>query len=271
MGKSKRRKAPKNNSSRVYPSSKKTSRPIRASSTPRASAHPARPATPPTIPFDPSHRILLVGEGNFSFAHSLLVQHACTSLVPTCLDTPAELVHKYPQAAAHISALEHEDEVKVLYGVDATKLQKGGKEVRKGAFDRIVFNFPHVGGLTKDVNRQVRYNQELLVGFFKSATPLLAPGGSIVLTVFEGEPYELWNVRDLARHVGLKVGRSFRFQADAYPAYEHARTIGNITGGGGWKGEDRAARTYIIELKDGEEVQGKMGKRKRGDSDEDDD
>lgn len=92
-----------------------------------------------------------------------------------------------------------------------------------------------------------------------------------MLTVFEGEPYELWNVRDLARHIGLKVGRSFKFQADAYPGYEHVRTIGNIKGGGGWKGEDRAARTYIIELKDGEEVQRKMGKRKRGDSGEDED
>lgn len=51
--------------------------------------------------------------------------------------------------------------------MDATKLGKGGiadgggggKEVKRGGFDRVVFNFPHVGGLTKDVNRQVRYNQ----------------------------------------------------------------------------------------------------------------
>lgn len=90
-----------------------------------------------------------------------------------------------------------------------------------------------------------------------------------MLTVFEGEPYELWNVRDLVRHIGLKVGRSFKFQADAYPGYEHARTIGNIKGGGGWKGEDRAARTYLIELKDEDDVQRKTGIRKGGDSDED--
>ena len=31
--------------------------------------------------------------------------------------------------------------------------------MKKGGFDRVVFNFPHVGGLTKDVNRQVRHNQ----------------------------------------------------------------------------------------------------------------
>ena len=47
----------------------------------------------------------------------------------------------------------------MLYNIDATKLSKAGKEVKKGGFDRIVFNFPHVGGLTKDVNRQVRHNQ----------------------------------------------------------------------------------------------------------------
>ena len=125
------------------------------------------------------------------------------------------------------------------------------------------FNFPHVGGLTKDVNRQVRANQgwsyqksphtlandwpsELLVGFFKSGLGLLSSNGRLVVTIFEGEPYELWNIRDLARHVGLRVERSFVFQAAAYPEYHHARTLGSIEGGGGWKGEDRQARTYIF-------------------------
>lgn len=82
-------------------------------------------------------------------------------MVATCLDTRSTLLEKYPQAEAHIDALlaatDDKEGVKVLYGVDATKL--GGKELKKGGFDRIVFNFPHVGGLTKNVNRQVRYNQ----------------------------------------------------------------------------------------------------------------
>ena len=109
---------------------------------------------------------------------------------------------------------------------------------------------------------------ELLVGFFTSALPLLAPSGSMIITVFEGAPYELWNIRDLARHVGLKVGRSFKFQSTAYPGYRHARTLGNIEGGGGWKGENRSARTYILEIKDGEERQ-RDHKRKRATSEED--
>lgn len=101
--------------------------------------------------------------------------------------------------------------------------------------------------------------------------PLLAHSGTVIVTVFEGEPYELWNIRDLARHVGLKVGRSFRFQASAYPGYKHARTLGNIDGGGGWKGEDRPARTYIFEVKGEDDVRPRKNKRKREESDEDED
>ena len=51
--------------------------------------------------------------------------------------------------------------------------------------------------------------------------------------------------------MGLKVERSFKFQASAYPGYQHARTLGNIEGGRGWKGVDRPARTYVFEVKDG--------------------
>lgn len=120
---------------------------------------------PPTIPFFSTDRILLVGEGDFSFSHSLFSTHDCSSLVATSYDKPAVVTSKYPQAASYIKALEAEEGCKILYGVDATKLGRrgtsdgGGKDVRRGGFDRVVFNFPHVGGLTKDVNRQVRYNQ----------------------------------------------------------------------------------------------------------------
>ena len=132
---------------------------------------------PPHIPFSPTDRILLVGEGDFSFSHSLLSAHGCTHLVATSYDKVSALRSKYPQAASNIAALEAEENCIVRYGVDATKLGKpgvadgvgGGKEVKRGGFDKVVFNFPHVGGLTKDVNRQVRYNQ----GQRRYAVPLV--------------------------------------------------------------------------------------------------
>jgi len=115
---------------------------------------------PPTIPFSSTDRILLVGEGDFSFAHSLLTTHKCSSVIATSFDKASVVISKYSQATSHIRPLEAEEGCKVIYGVDATKLGKsgtsdgGGKEVKKGGFDRVVFNFPHVGGITKDVNRR---------------------------------------------------------------------------------------------------------------------
>ena len=208
---------------------------------------------------------------------------------------------------------EHSDQgvgstAAVLCGIDATKLSSAHKKALRpySPFTKIVFNFPHVGGLSTDVNRQVRYNQELLVGFFKAAKPLLssparparlpvyqnddtadfddmsedvshsnhgAVDGQMLVTLFEGEPYTLWNIRDLARHCGLKIVESFKFPWSAYPGYQHARTMGDINTGldrsdhgkrkGAWRGEERDARCYVLEDQDAEPMPPRLTKKKR--------
>ncbi|KAK6068535.1 hypothetical protein SCUP515_09533 [Seiridium cupressi] len=235
----------------------------------------------PTIPFAPEDKILLVGDGDLSFAASLIEHHYCADVTATVLEQSlGELQEKYPHVGENVAKIEAEYG-RVMYGVDATKMgpytDRKGKD-GAGVMDRIFFNFPHVGGKSTDVNRQVRYNQELLVSFFQRAMMSLAPGGSIIVTLFEGEPYTLWNIRDLGRHSGLQVDQSFKFQASAYPGYHHARTLGVVRNkegeiGGGWKGEDRAARSYVFVRKDEtpKKAPRKSKKRSRDDDESSDD
>ena len=215
----------------------------------------------------------------------------------------------------------------VHHAVNATKLATTHARLLRphAPFTKIVFNFPHVGGLSTDVNRQVRANQELLVGFFKAAVPLLADQetpvrededagnngdgevnnvedgedqkrlvgarrntkGQILVSLFEGEPYTLWNIRDLARHCGLRVVTSYRFPWEEYPGYRHARTVGEIRSkverngqaskmehgkegrrADAWSGEDRDARCFVLEVKDEDDGQRREMLRKNKQSED---
>jgi len=103
-----------------------------------------------TIPFKALDNILLIGEGNFSFAIALL-QHPPTlleylppaNIVATTYDTEEECYTKYPDAEQNVHVLREKGAL-VLFSVDATRVEKTSA-LKGRAFDRIVWNFPHAG------------------------------------------------------------------------------------------------------------------------------
>ena len=68
-----------------------------------------------------------------------------------------------------------------------------------------------------------------------------------------GDPYDDWNIKQLASSVGLTCLESFRFEPLKYVGYTHARTIGDIIGKGTSMEEDkdhdflkRPSKTFVF-------------------------
>ncbi|MFB2983622.1 Rossmann-like fold-containing protein [Microseira sp. BLCC-F43] len=168
-------------------------------------------------------RILLLGEGDFSFALSLAkqVQPAQRSgIVATSYDSETQVKQLYKGAEQNISNLKNSG-VTVLHGVDATKIDSS-----QGLFTGIVFNFPFVPG---DRPTAVTRNVAMLQNFFASAAQSLEPGGKVFLT-----SKEYWLKRfkpvELADSAGLtQDGTPRRFDAGEFPGYQHRESHADVS------------------------------------------
>lgn len=149
----------------------------------------ARATAPPvTLPFKPTDRILLIGEGNFSFARALVCEPPAalqylpaSNVTATAYDAEAECFEKYPEARAIVEEIRAKG-AEVLFGVDATKLEKIAA-LRNRKFDKVMWNFPHAGKGIADQDRNILSNQVLLLGFLRSAAHLLKRGPVPSLTL----------------------------------------------------------------------------------------
>ena len=76
------------------------------------------------VPYSPSDFVLLVGEGNFSFARALARRFGGlgTRIVATSYDTREQVLAKYPDATEILEELNTAG-VTVVHGVDATQLE----------------------------------------------------------------------------------------------------------------------------------------------------
>ena len=181
--------------------------------------------------FTSEDSVLVVGDGNFSFSRSLADQfQGSFNLTATCFDSMETLNEKYPDAATHIEQLKDWDS-NVVFGVDATKMST--KVLKNKRFTKIIFNFPHVGLGIKDQYINIQKNQQLISQFLEACPEKLSSvslndpqNGQVFITIKSGLPYDLWDIKKLAKNAGFKCVKSFRFDPTVFSEYRHRRTIG---------------------------------------------
>ncbi|KAI8524851.1 hypothetical protein RHMOL_Rhmol13G0181900 [Rhododendron molle] len=180
--------------------------------------------------YSSSHRILLVGEGDFSFSLSLAKAFSSArNMVSTSIDSQQDLLKKYSNGLANVRDLEEMGCV-VLYGVDATKMSQHFF-LSTHRFDRIVYNFPHVGFLFPEANGcQIKLNKQLIKGFLRNAKLLLRKEeGEIHISHKDGEPYNKWDLVKKAEKIGLALHESVPFCKEKYPGYGNKRAHGSFS------------------------------------------
>ncbi|NWW12839.1 FDXA1 protein, partial [Oreocharis arfaki] len=167
-------------------------------------------------------RVLLLGEGNFSFAASLCGARG-THVVATCYESEEEAAGR-GGAARSIRRLR-DSGAEVVFSVDCTKLKEyflpGERE-----FDRIYFNFPHCGRKAGVVK-----NRELLACFFRSCAEVLAEQGEVHVALCNGqggtpadqprrEWHNSWQIVAVAAGAGFILSEVHPFKAEAIHGYK---------------------------------------------------
>lgn len=160
------------------------------------------------VPYKPGQRILLVGEGNFSFAAALTkICGGASGIDATAYDSEADVRRpsrnqcftqltpcptdvdqagtKYPDLEEHTATVLGTGGA-VHFGVNGVRLHDC-RELTP-PYDSVVFNFPHCGLGVKDKVRSVAMHQQLVIDFARSAAQMIHERGEIHITVKRGEP-----------------------------------------------------------------------------------
>ncbi|GAB4836977.1 hypothetical protein Ancab_001891 [Ancistrocladus abbreviatus] len=167
-----------------------------------------------------THKMLLVGEGDFSFSTCLALAFGfADNMVATSLDSMGFLSKNYGKAMSNILELMSRG-CRVMHGVDATKMA-GSASLNVMTFDRVVFNFPLAGFFSPTEPRkcQIQKHQALVSSFMKNAKKMVNKDGEIHITHKSTGYFKEWNIEVLASNQGLRLIEVRDFNYKDYPGY----------------------------------------------------
>nr|XP_043621500.1 25S rRNA (uridine-N(3))-methyltransferase-like isoform X2 [Erigeron canadensis] len=177
--------------------------------------------------YSSNHRILLVGEGDFSFSLSLGMAFGdASNIVATSLDSYDVVIKKYKEAKTNLENL-HSLGAQLLHEVDALQM-KLHRDLQMQKFDWIIYNFPHAGFFgPEDDQKVIKKHRNLVSGFYKNASGMLCPKGEVHVTHKTSDPFQSWNIEELATQNSLTLLERIKFKLKDYPGYSNKRGDGN--------------------------------------------
>ena len=175
-----------------------------------------------TAPFDFASRpalgpLLLVGEGNLSFACSLAERaKARSSIIASTFEAERVLSEDARRNTATLRDLG----ARVLHGVDATRLES---RFRRG-LRTIVFQFPNSGSRRSVYGGTA--NHHLMRRFLRSCDRVLASGGVVAITTVDSQYYHgLFDVPGAADAAAFSVLSVHLFHRSHWNGYSHVNTL----------------------------------------------
>ncbi|CAN7018597.1 unnamed protein product [Brassica rapa subsp. trilocularis] len=152
-------------------------------------------------------KILLVGEGEFSFSLSLAKAFASVAkITAVSLDVRVGLGRQYSNGDANVKELESLG-CTVVRGINVHTMTS---DYRLSRYDRIVFNFPHAGK-----------HKDVVTGFMQSAPEMMNEGGEIHFTNMTMYPFNKLDIKSLAGENGLRLIKQMQFKKWIFPCYSN--------------------------------------------------
>ncbi|XP_075643308.1 uncharacterized protein At4g26485-like [Castanea sativa] len=175
--------------------------------------------------YSSSQKILLVGEGDFSFSACLArAFRSATNMVATSLYSKDTLLTKHWSCEPHLEDLERRGCL-VLHEVDVYDMNQH-PTLMSMKFDVIIFNFPHAGHFSWLCERDeelIEMHKELVQAFFDSARKMLNRDGEVHVAHRDDYPYYEWKIVELSQRAGLYLKEKVAFYKVDYPGYHNKR------------------------------------------------
>ncbi|XP_019190723.1 PREDICTED: uncharacterized protein At4g26485-like [Ipomoea nil] len=170
--------------------------------------------------YSSSQKILLVGEGDFSFSAALATAFGdASNMVATSLNSHGFLAENYKNALPNVDMLTNKG-CTVMHGVDVRIMAYNALLRLEGlTFDRIVFNFPFARLSKKSPSPSIQCQQGLVRAFLKNAVKMIGEDGEIHITHKTNGSHIYWDITGLAYKQGLELVKYADFRLEDYPGY----------------------------------------------------